>query len=230
MDIEGLGEKNVELLYLKGLIKHFEDIYRLKKKDLLGLPRFAEKSAQNLIDAIELSKHTTLAKFLFAIGILHVGEYAAKLLAKNFRTLKDLYQLTPEKIIQIKQVGEKIASSVSTFFNDEKNLQTLDSMIELGLDIKNPDFAAGEEEELPLKGLSFVITGILPKPRKEVEEMIEKHGGHPSSALSAKTDFLIVGEEPGSKLRKANSLAVSTISYPDLVKLIKERTGHPRLF
>jgi DNA ligase (NAD+) len=230
MDIEGLGEKNVELLYLKGLIKHFEDIYKLKKDELLELPRFAEKSAQNLIGAIERSKHTTLAKFLFAIGILHVGEYAAKLLAKNFRTLKDLYQMTPEKIIQIKQVGEKIASSVSTFFNDEKNLRTLDSMIELGLDIKNPDFAAGAREELPLKGLSFVITGTLPKPRKEVEDLIEKHGGHPSSALSAKTDFLIVGGEPGSKLRKADSLGVSTISYRDLLKLIELRSGHPRLF
>jgi DNA ligase (NAD+) len=230
MDIEGLGEKNVELLYLRGLIKHFEDVYKLKKEYLLGLPRFAEKSAQNLIGAIELSKHTTLAKFLFAIGILHVGEYAAKLLAKNFRTLKDLYHISPEKIIQIKQVGEKIASSVSTFFNDNKNLRTLDSMIELGLDIKNPDFAAGADEELPLTGLSFVITGTLPKPRKEVEELIEKNGGHPSSALSAKTDFLIIGEEPGSKLQKARALGVRTISYPELLKLIKERAGHPRLF
>src|SRR4030042_4530321 len=107
MDIEGLGEKNVELLYLRGLIKHFEDVYKLKKEYLLGLPRFAEKSAQNLIGAIELSKHTTLAKFLFAIGILHVGEYAAKLLAKNFRNLEHLYHISPEKIIQIRQMGEK---------------------------------------------------------------------------------------------------------------------------
>lgn len=230
LDIEGLGEKNVELLYSRGLIKHFEDIYKLKKWDLLGLPRFAEKSAQNLIDAIELSKHTTLAKFLFAIGILHIGEYAAKVLAKNFRNLEDLYRISPEQIIQIKQMGEKISSSLATFFADEKNLRTLDLMISLGLDIKNPDFAAGIDQELPLKGLSFVVTGTLPKPRKEVEEMIEQHGGHPSSALSAKTDFLIIGEEPGSKLGKAKALGVRTISYPELLKLIKERTGHPRLF
>jgi DNA ligase (NAD+) len=230
MDIEGLGEKNVELLYSRGLIKHFEDVYKLKKEDLLELPRFAEKSAQNLIEAIERSKHTTLAKFLFAIGILHVGEYAAKLLAKNFRNLEDLYRISPEKIIQIKQMGEKLSSSLATFFADEKNLRILDSMISLGLDIKNPDFAAGSDEELPLKGLSFVITGTLPKPRKEVEDLIENNGGHPSSALSAKTDFLIVGEEPGSKLKKASALGVRTISYPELLKLIKERTGHPRLF
>jgi DNA ligase (NAD+) len=230
MDIEGLGEKNVELLYSRGLIQRFEDIYRLKKEDLLELPRFAEKSAQNLIDAIRKSKHTTLAKFLFAIGILHVGEYAAKLLAKNFRTLKDLYRLPSEKIIQIKQVGEKIASSVSTFFNDEKNLQTLEAMKELGLEINNPDFAARADKGLPLKGLSFVITGTLPQPRKEVEELVEKHGGHPSSALSAKTDFLIVGEEPGSKLGKATSLGVRTISYAELLKLMEERSSHPTLF
>ena len=230
MDIEGLGEKNVELLYSRGLIKHFEDIYKLKKEELLDLPRFAEKSAQNLVDAIERSKHTTLAKFLFAIGILHVGEYAAKLLAKNFRNLEDLYRISPEKIIQIKQMGEKLSSSLATFFADEKNLRTLNSMISLGLDIKNPDFAAGADEELPLKGLSFVITGTLPKPRKEVEDLIEKHGGHPSSALSSKTDFLIVGEEPGSKRKKASALGVRTISYSELLQLIKERTGHPKLF
>lgn len=230
MDIEGLGEKNVEILYSRGLIKHFEDIYKLKKKELLELPRFAEKSAQNLIDAIERSKHTTLAKFLFAIGILHVGEYAAKVLAKNFRNLEDLYRILPEKIIQIKQMGEKLSSSLATFFADEKNLRTLDSMISLGLDIKNPDFAAGTDEELALTGLSFVITGTLPKPRKEVEDLIEKNGGHPSSAFSSKTDFLIAGEDPGSKLKKASALGVRTISYSGLLHLIKERTGHPRLF
>ncbi|MDH4231094.1 MAG: NAD-dependent DNA ligase LigA [Nitrospirota bacterium] len=230
MDIEGLGEKNVELLYSRGLIKHFEDIYRLKKEDLIGLPRFAEKSARNLIGAVVRSKHTTLAKFLFAIGILHVGEYAAKLLAKNFRSLQDLYHISAEKITNIKQMGEKIASSVAAFFNDDKNLQTLEAVMKLGLDIKNPDFAHGPDEALPLQGLTFVITGTLPKPRKEAEETIEKNGGHPSSALSAKTDFLIVGEEPGSKLQKARTLGVRTISYQEFLKLIEERSGHPRLF
>jgi DNA ligase (NAD+) len=230
MDIEGLGEKNVGLLYSRGLIKHFEDLYRLKKEELVDLPRFAEKSAQNLVEAIERSKQTTLAKFLFAIGILHVGEYAAKLLAKNFRGLKDLYHVSAEKITNIKQMGEKIASSLSTFFNDEKNLQTLDSLFKLGFDIKNPDFVPGRDDALPLKGLTFVLTGTLPKPRKEVEDIIEKNGGHASSALSAKTDFLIVGDDPGSKLQRARSLGVRTISFPEILKLIEERTSHPRLF
>ena len=230
MDIEGLGEKNVELLYTKGLIKHFEDIYKLRKEDLLGLPRFAEKSAQNLIGAIEKSKNAILSKFLFAIGILHAGEYAAKLLAKNFKRLEDLYRIKPERIMQIKQMGEKIASSLSTFFNDEKNLRVLDSLIKHGLKISNPDFISEKKGEIPLEGLMFVITGTLPKSRKEVEDLIEANGGHTSSAVSASTDYLIVGEEPGSKLQKAKTLGVKTISYDELIKMIEQKTGNPRLF
>lgn len=227
MDIEGLGEKNIELLYSRGLIKHFEDIYKLKKEELLELPRFAEKSAQNLIEAIEKSKHATLSKFLFAIGILHVGEYAAKVLAKNFRKLEDLYKVTPERIMQIKQMGEKIASSLSAFFNDEKNIKTLKS---LGLKLNNPDFAFEKKGEMPLEGLTFVITGTLPKSRKEVEDLIEANGGHAASAVSASTSFLVVGEDPGSKLDKAKSLGVKTISYNELLKMIEKKTKNPMLF
>jgi len=116
MEIEGLGEKNVELLFSRGLIRHFEDIYRIRKEDLLELPRFAEKSAQNLIEAIDKSKHATLARFLFAIGILHVGEYAAKLLARNFGKLDDLYYIKNESILGIKQVGRKNRDSCFGFF------------------------------------------------------------------------------------------------------------------
>jgi DNA ligase (NAD+) len=230
LDIEGLGEKNVELLYSRGLIKHFEDIYRLKKDDLLSLPRFAEKSAQNLVDAIERSRHATLSKFLFAIGILHVGEYAAKLLAKNFRKLEDLYHVKPERIMEIKQMGEKIAASISTFFSDEKNLKTLNALKALGLEIINPDYATGKEEEKPLERLTFVITGTLPRSRKEVEDLIESNGGHATSVVSASTDYLVVGKEPGSKLEKARSLGVKTLSYENLLKLIEDGKGNLRLF
>jgi DNA ligase (NAD+) len=231
MDIEGLGEKNVELLYSNGRIKHFEDIYRLKKEDLLGLPRFAEKSARNLVDAIERSKNATLAKFLFAIGILHVGEYAAKLLAENFAKLEDLYHVKPEKITAIKQMGEKIASSVSTFFNDEKNLKTLESLKSLGLKTTNPDFASRGKVERTLKGMTFVITGTLPASRKNVEDLIEENGGHASSTVSGSTDYLVVGDDPGSKLRKAKTLGVKTISYDSLLKMIeKGKTKDPTLF
>jgi DNA ligase (NAD+) len=231
MDIEGLGEKNVELLYSRGLISHFEDIYRLKKENLLELPRFAEKSAQNLIEAIERSKRATLAKFLFAIGILHVGEYASKLLAKNFEGLKDLYHVKPERIMEIKQMGEKIASTVSAFFNDRKNLEVLDTLVKLELKIENPDFVpAKKKEKLPFEGLTFVITGTLPRPRKEVEDLIEREGGRAASSVSGSTDYLVAGEDPGSKLDKARTLGVRIVSYEDLVKMLDKNTSNPRLF
>lgn len=230
MDIEGLGEKNVELLYSRGLIRHFEDIYRLRKEDLLGLPRFAEKSAQNLIDAIKRSKDAPLAKFLFAIGILHVGESAAKLLAANFRRLEDLYRVKPRQITAIRQMGEKIAASVSLFFNDAENLRTLDTMKSLGLKIHNPDFVSGRRAPRPLDGLSIVITGTLPEPRAAVEGLIEKNGGRVSSSVSAKTDYLVVGEDPGSKLEKAKELGVKTVSYPEFRRLIEKKEAAPRLF
>lgn len=229
MDIEGLGEKNVELLYSKGLINHFSDMYRLKKEDLLNLPRFAEKSSQNLIDAIEKSKHTTLSRFLFALGILHVGEYASKLLAKNFENLEDLYHVKPERILQIKQMGEKIAYSIADFFNDPENLHTFKTLKALGLKLTNPDYegkgiGTGKEKR-PLEGLTIVITGTLPKPRDEVEELIESLGGHASSVVSKNTDYVIAGESPGSKLQKAQALGVKTISYDQLLKLIEQRNS-----
>jgi DNA ligase (NAD+) len=221
MDIEGLGEKNVELFYSRGLIHNFADIYKLKKEELLSLPRFAEKSARNLIDAIEKSKHTTLSRFLYALGILHVGEYASKLLAKNFEKLEDLYNISPERVLQIRQMGEKIAGSVSDFFIDDENLHTLKMLKSQGIKITNPDFEGKEKRERPLEGLTFVITGTLPKPRNEVEEIIESLGGQASSSVSKSTDYLVLGENPGSKLQKAQSLGVKTVSYDELMKLIE---------
>ena len=230
MDIEGLGEKNVELFYSKGLIKHFEDIYRLRKEDLLELPRFAEKSAQNLIHAVEKSKHPTLAKFLFAVGIVHVGEHAAKLLAKNFKGVEDLFNIPAERITGIRQMGEKIADSVSAFFNDTENLKTLEALKKLGIKISNPDFMLLKEAEKPLGGLTFVITGALPKPRKEIERLIEDSGGHTSASVSASTDYLLAGEESGSKLQKAKALGVKIISYEQLIRMTEHKKGDLRLF
>jgi DNA ligase (NAD+) len=227
MDIEGLGEKNVELLYEKGLVKHFVDIYNLKKHELLELPRYAEKSSQNLIDAIEKSKHTTLARFLYSLGIVHVGEYAAKLLARDFKDLEDLYHVKPERIIEIKQMGEKIAGSVSHFFNDPGNLHTLKTLKSLGLNISNPDYETVSSEKLPFEGMTFVVTGSLPKPRKEVEELIESMGGHAAGSVSKSTNYLVLGEDPGSKLQKAKALGIKTLSYNELMNMVK---GEGRLF
>lgn len=222
MDIEGLGEKNVGLLYEKGLISHFLDIYRLKKEDILNLPRFAEKSAQNLIDAIGKSKHATLARFFYALGILHVGEYAAKLLTKNFERMEDLYNVKSERIMEIRQMGEKIAHSISGFFSDPENLRVLEVMKSLGLTLTNSDFEGRKKEKGSLEGLTFVITGTLPRPRKEVEDLIEDLGGRVLSSVSKATDYLIAGEDPGSKLKKAESLGVKIISYEEFSRLAEQ--------
>jgi DNA ligase (NAD+) len=221
MDIEGLGEKNVELLYERGLVRHFTDIYRLKKEDLLELPRFAEKSADNLLDAIEQSKHTTLARFIYALGILHVGEYAAKLIARHFKELSALYHISPEEITSIKQMGQKTAGSVSKFFSDEENIRTMEDLRKLGLVLTNPDYS-GERTgaALPLDGLVFVITGTLPLSRKEIEDMIEKAGGRCSGSVSSKTDYVVAGDSPGSKLDKAKTLGVKVVGYEDLLEMI----------
>ena len=224
MDIEGLGEKNVELLYTQGLIKHFVDLYQLKKEQLLELPRFAEKSAQNLIDAIEKSKKTTLSRFLFALGILHVGEYAGKQLAKNFEKLEDLYNVKSERIIEIKQMGEKIADSIAGFFSEKGNLHTLDKLKKLGLEVSNPDFDGGKKKEKkPLEGLTIVITGTLSKPRNEIEDLIERQGGRSAGSVSKKTSYVLAGADPGSKYDKAKSLGVKILSEDDFNTLIRNK-------
>ncbi len=221
MNIEGLGEKNVELLHSKGLISQLEDIYKLTKEDLLKLPRFAEKSAQNLIDAINESKNTTLSRFIFALGILHVGEYASRLLAANYLKLEDLYYVKRESVSSIKQIGDKTADSVSGFFNDPENLRTLESLKKLGVTISNPEFQGDKKGQRPLEGLIFVITGTMPLPRKELQDKIISLGGHVSSSVSKNTNYLIAGEEPGSKLEKAHSLKIPVISYSDFLRMIK---------
>ncbi len=220
MDIEGLGDKNVELLYSQGLIRHFNDLYALKKEQLLKLPRFAEKSAQNLIDAIEKSKTARLSRFLFALGILHVGEFAAKQLAKHYEKIEDLYHVKPERIVEIKQMGEKLAGSISGFFSEQENLQTLEKLKKDGLTISNPDYEADSKKERgPLDGLTIVVTGTLSKPRTELEERIERLGGHAAGSVSKKTSYVLAGEEAGSKLEKAKKLGVKVISEEEFEKL-----------
>lgn len=221
MDIEGLGDKNVEILYNQGLIKHFADLYTLRKEQLLELPRFAEKSAKNLIDAIEKSKKTTLSRFLIALGILHVGEYAARQLARHFEKIEDLYHVKPGHIIEIKQMGDKLAETISGFFSEKENLKTLDALMKLGVKISNPDYEAGTKKERgPLDGLTIVVTGSLSRPRNEIEEQIERLGGHAAGSVSKKTSYVLAGEEAGSKLEKAKVLGVKIIDEQGFNKLI----------
>ena len=152
-----------------------------------------------------------------------MGEYAARLLAKNFEKLEDLYHVKPELLIEIKQMGEKIAGSLSLFFSDPTNLRTLDTLKKLGLKISNPDYVAGEKKEkMPLDGLTIVVTGTLARPRNEIEELIERMGGHAAGSVSKKTNYVVAGEDPGSKkIEKAKALGVKTITYEELMKMVK---------
>ena len=221
MDIEGLGEKNVELLYNQGLIRHFVDLYKIRKEQLLELPRFAERSAQNLTDAIEKSKTTTLARFLFALGILHVGEFAAKQLAKHIENLDDLYRIEADRIMSIKQMGEKLAASISGFFSEKENLKTLEDLKKLGLKLTNPDYVAeGEIKKGQFDGLTFVITGTLSKPREEYEALIEQNGGRAAGSVSKKTSYVLAGNEAGSKLEKARGLGVKVLTEGQFMKMV----------
>ncbi len=226
MDIEHLGGKNVELLYSQGLIRHFADLYKLTKEQLLALPRYAEKSAQNLIDAIERSKRTTLARFLYALGILHVGEFAAKQLARHFKTIGELYDITPERIMEIKQMGEKLAESIAGFFKEKENQKTLKTLLQkYKLEISNPDYEGdvAKKEKRPLDGLTIVVTGTLSRPRNEIEELIERHGGRAVGSVSKKTSYVLAGEDAGSKLDKAKELGVKVIDENEFVKLVGGR-------
>ena len=230
MNIEGLGDKNVELLYREGFIRNFSDVFKLGKPDnldmmktLAALPRLGEKSALNLIAAIERARHTTLARFIYALGIRHVGEFVSKLLAQNFSTVEDLYRVQPEALTAIKQLGGKIALSISDFFRDEENIATLERLKTLGVTPVNEDFGRGAKAELsglPLSGLTFVVTGTLPLPRGEVEAMIEKHGGRAASSVSKKTACVLAGHEAGSKLEKARQLGVKVIGWEEFLEMI----------
>jgi len=224
MDIEGLGEKNVELLYSQGLIKHFIDLYALTEKDLLKLPRFAEKSAQNLIAAIQKSKRTTLSRFIVALGILHVGESAAKLLSQNFRTLSDLYDVKRERIIEIKQMGEKLADAIASFFKEKENKRTLERLVtNYRFDISNPDYRVdAAREKGVLEGLTFVITGTLSKQRDEIKELIEKKGGRTTDSVSKKTSYVLAGDEPGrNKIDKARELGIEIIDERKFMTMVR---------
>jgi DNA ligase (NAD+) len=226
MDIEHLGGKNIELLYSQGLIRHFADLYKLRKEQLLELPRFAEKSAQNLIEAIERSKKTTLARFLYALGILHVGEFVAKQLARHFKTIGELYDITPERIMEIKQMGEKLAESIAGFFKEKENQKTLNILIQkYKLEISNPDYEGDVKKKVkrPLDGLTIVVTGTLSRPRNEIEELIERNGGRAAGSVSKKTNYVLAGEEAGSKLEKAKELRVKIIDEDALMKMIGGR-------
>ncbi|KJU85368.1 NAD-dependent DNA ligase LigA [Candidatus Magnetobacterium bavaricum] len=225
LNIEGLGEKNILLLHENGLIKSLVNVFSLAKSDLLKLPRFGEKSAVNLLSAIEAGKQTTLARVIYGLGIPHTGTFVSKLLAANFSAIDDLYHVTTTQLLSLAQIGEKIAHSISIFFNDDENIKTLQALKSLGLSITNPGHTAHQARPAILSGLTFVITGTLPVGRREVEAIIEENGGKCLATLSKGTSYLLAGVSAGSKLEKARKLGVRIISYQEFLSIVGKEGG-----
>jgi DNA ligase (NAD+) len=221
MDIEHLGRKNVELLVDQGLLKNVSDVYKLKEKDLHGLPRFAEKSAENLVEAIEKSKEQGLARFIYALGIPNVGEHIARMLADEFHSLDKLMSVSEEELLSIYEIGPEIADSLTSFFNEKKNLREIEKMRKL--DLKAIVEKEKREKSNVLNGKSFVFTGGLKDfDRDEAKRIVEELGGRATSSVSASTDYVVAGEKPGSKYDKAKKLGVKIIDEEEFKKLIKQ--------
>ena len=216
MDIEGLGGKTVDMFVDRGLIRRISDIYRLKKRDLLHLPRFAEKSAKNLIDAIEKSKNKGLARLIFALGISNVGEHTARLLAEKYKSIDKLMNTNEAELLSIKEIGPETASSIVNFFNEEKNKKEIEELKKLGVKMEYE-----EEKEGKLKGKVFIFTGSLKDfSREKAKEIVEKQGGIVTNSISRNVDYVVVGEKPGSKYEKARELGLKIIYEEEFKKLV----------
>ncbi|TVR16691.1 MAG: NAD-dependent DNA ligase LigA [Balneolaceae bacterium] len=219
MDIEGLGEAVVEQLLKEGLIKTYADLYELKEDQLIPLERMAEKSAQNLVDAIARSKEQSLDRIIFALGIRFVGKTVSKDLASHFKTMENLMSADIDELVSINSIGPKIADSVIAFFGNEKNKILVDRLEKAGL---NFTMEETESLSLKLKDKKFVLTGTLPTmSRNEAKELIELHGGSTTSSVSKNTDYLLAGDSPGSKYDRAAKLNIPILSEDDLKGMIE---------
>lgn len=216
-DIDGLGPKIIDQLIDEGLISSPADIFNLEEGDLEPLERFAEKSAQNLVEAIQDSKDIPLNRFIYALGIKGVGEETAMDLANYFGSIEKISRASEEELEKIYAVGEVVAKNIFKFFQDEKNIKLMEDLEKAGVRIKNPKISKNKK----LEGKSFVLTGALENmTRDQAEERIRMRGGNVSSSVSKKTDYVVAGADPGSKYGKARSLGVTIISEKDLEKMI----------
>ena len=221
LDIEGLGAKLIEQLVEEDRINNPSDIYRLSREELAERERMGEKSADNLISAIEASKATTLPRFLYALGIREVGEATAANLASYFGNLKSIVEADEESLLKVPDVGPVVAQRIRGFLDEEHNLEVINQLQELGVGWDDLD-PAQVAEDGPLSGMTFVITGTLPDmTRDEAKAMIQKAGGKVTGSVSSKTSYLLAGEKAGSKLTKAQELNVEVIDIDGLLELLE---------
>ncbi len=219
LDIQGLGDKLVEQLVERGLVKTVADLYRLDRDTLASLERMGEKSAQNLLDQIERSKHTTLARFLYALGIPQVGEATAELLAEEFGTLEALMDADRERLEAVHGIGPAMADDIHAFFAQKHNREVIAALRKAG--VHWPAVAARPRASQPLAGKTFVLTGGLESmSRDEAKQRLKALGAKVSESVSKKTDYVVVGAEPGSKADKARALGITLLDEPAFLKLI----------
>jgi DNA ligase (NAD+) len=216
MNIDGMGEALVTQLIEKRLVKNVADIYSLTKKDLVSLDRFAEKSAQNILDEIENSKKLPLERVIYGLGIRMVGERTAQFLAEHFGSMDDLMEATEEQLLEVEEVGPRIAESIVEFFREPKNCELIERLRAAGLKFKGKK----KERGTRLAGKTFVLTGTLANmTRDEAKKLIEDAGGRVAGSVSKKTDYVVAGSDAGSKLDKAKELGVAVIGEEEMKKL-----------
>ncbi len=219
MDIDGLGDKLVEQLVDRELVHTVADLYHLRREDLIALERMAEKSADNLLTAIARSRETTLARFLYALGIREVGETTARTLAGHFGTLEALQSASMEELQEVEDVGPVVAHFVREFFEGEQNLRVIGQLREAG--VSWPDVTPGDEEELPLRGQTWVLTGSLESlSRAEAKERLVALGARVSGSVSGKTDCVVAGPGAGSKLNRARELGVTVMDEDGFLRFL----------
>ncbi len=223
MDIDGLGAETVELLFKEGLIENYADLYTLTKEQIIPLERMADKSAENLVQGIADSVRIPFERVLFALGIRFVGETVAKILAKAFKNIDALMAASAEDLMHVNEIGQRIAESVVSFFQEEKNRQIIDHLKHSGVQFSLTEEQLQNQTEL-LKGCTLVVSGVFENvERTALKKLIEDNGGKVSSSISSKTSYLVAGNNMGpSKRAKAESLGVPIISEADFMKLIQK--------
>lgn len=220
MNIEKLGDKIIEQMTEHGLVKHFSDLYKLTIDDILKLPRQGEKSAQNLIESIDHSRKVSLARFIYALGIRFVGEQTAKSLATHFKTLENFLNAEETQLLEVEDIGPKVAASLIERLTNKDFQKEIHALLKNGVEIEKPKKL--ESDHQPLKGLSIVITGSLPKSRDEIKDQIIALGGKSPGSVSKNTSYVLAGTEAGSKLEKAQELGVPILDWDGFLRLIEK--------
>lgn len=217
LNVEGMGEKNVEALVDAGLVKHYADLFRLKQEDFLQIEGFAEKSSIKLLESLEAARNPELYRLIFGLGIRHVGERTAKILANHFGDIVSLFKVAEAEFEEIHEIGPEVAGSLHDYFADPQSLAELKEVLKF-VKPAPPKRGAGAGK---LAGKTFVLTGTFPTlSRSDATKLVEDHGGKVSSSVSKKTDFVVAGEEAGSKLEKAQQLGVKVLEEAELLKLL----------